>query len=167
MLWNQQNSSKPTHSVMLLLHAAGPTQFCVDSTMPHKECAYMKTSEVRSSDMWLLRLRCSGTWRRVRKYESFRSIFNVDVISTTLYGVTSRIKIPALYPHLVDMVTRVRAGLSGVRIQVGAKHPDRRPVPPSLLLTTKLKSGQKLRMSGSILLFPLYALIVMTGITAC
>ena len=107
-----------------------------------------------------------------------------------LNGVTFLIKIPARSPHLVDIMTRLRAELSTIRIPVGAiylslpknvqtgsgAHPASHvmdigglsieKISRGMKLTTHLQLVPRLTMRGAIPLHPLYAFMAWTAITS-
>jgi len=97
-----------THRFTSLWSVPGPAQFGVGFTPPHKECAYIKTGDVRHPD-------CEYYW-------VFGGMTPCTlVLPSILNGVTSLIEIPARYIHqLVDIISRLRAEQSIIRIPVGA-----------------------------------------------
>jgi hypothetical protein len=100
--------SLQTQSFTSSCSAPGPAQFGVDFTQSHKECAYIKTRDVRHPNC--------------EYYSVFGGTTPCTLVRPSiLNGVTSLIKIPARYTHhLVDIMTRLRAERSTIRIPVGA-----------------------------------------------
>jgi len=104
--WNQQKSSKPTDLRRCVVRLDLPN--LVSVLYCHlKNARTFKTWEVRHPDC---------------EYYSVSGGMTPCTLvrPSILNGVTSLIKTPARYPHLVDIMTRLRAELSTIRIPVGA-----------------------------------------------